>query len=388
MSLSSFLAGAPLDYAAGYTQTSGSLPDWYNSYQQAILENAAQFAAQGSPNYQGPRVAALSPLQTNAASTVQGMTGVGSGIAQQGVGQVNKALGQPNAITAANPYLKAAGSPLASAMQQFQNPYTQQVINATDALSARNFNQNVLPGLQDEFTRAGQVYGGSRQGYGAALLGSQEQQNEAALNAQLESQGFNTALGGAEAQAGINAGLAGTAASAANAAQNTGIAGGATLGSLGTTVQNNGLDQALVQNQFGQQAQANTQQNLNTGYNDYLQQFYNPLVASQAMQGALSGMQVPTGTTTYNYQPFKLGYSPLQNAVGTGTQVSKLINGLTDGFSTGTQNGGYSGGAAGYAARGGRIRYASGGRLEIDQLARKYKLVPFRRVPFRQAQRG
>lgn len=363
MSLTSFLSQTvqnPVNYAQGMSQSSTTLPSWYNDYTQNILNNAAQFANQGYQQYQGPRVAGPTADQQTSYGTIAGQQGAGSGAAQQGMGQVANATGQPNALSAFNPYAQNAATPLSSQMQSFMNPYLNQVVNATDAISARNFNNNVMPGLQDQFTRAGQVYGGSQQGVYAERLGQDEQLNEQMANGQLMAGGFNTALGGAQAQAGINAGLAGTAASAANAAQNTGINAGMATGQLGIAGQNAALQQATMQNQAGQQQQQQTQGNYNTAYQDFLNQTNWPLTASQALQSGLQGVQVPTGQSNYSYQPYGVGQSPAQTAGSVYSGINSTL-----------QPGGLLYGLAGGQARGGHIRFARGGLVKAELLKRK-----------------
>lgn len=397
MSLSSFLTQAPINYAQSGSQTSTALPSWYNDYTQGILQNAAQFANQGYQAYPGPQVAPLNPLQQGAASTVYNQTGVGSGIAQQGVNAANNALAGPNAsqastpylqaaqkgigsalqgpnaLTASNPYLSAAATPTSSQIGNYLNPYINDVVNSTDALSARNFNENVLPALQDQFSQAGQVYGGTRQGYGAALLGSQEQLNEQMANASLLSSGYNTALQGAQTQAqilgglgstaanagnavqgnalygsGLTAGLGSTAGSLANATQQTGLSGAQTLGNLGTTEQNNAISQALAQNAFGTQQQQQQQNQYSTAYQNFLNQTQFPALAAQEMGSALQGIQVPTATTNYSTLPYGQSSTGLQNIAG-GAGLGLNLGSLLSGYNPYT-------GTALPSARGGRIR--------------------------------
>lgn len=378
MSLTSFLTQSPMQYAQGMSQTSSQLPSWYNDYTQGILANASQFANQGYQAYPGPQVAPLTADQQSSYNTVagpaasMGVTGAQAGTAQANSALagpnasqaanpyltaaqsgINSAVGGPNASTAAQPYLNAAAQPLSQQMGQFMNPYINDVVNSSNKLSSQNFNQNVLPALQDQFTRAGQVYGGSQQGLYAQRLGSQENLNEQMTDASLLSSGFNTALGGAEAQSGINSGLASTAANAANSAQGnalygsgltaglgstagslanasqqTGLSGASTLANLGASGENSALAQAAAQNQMGTQQQQQTQNNYSTQYQNFLNQQNWPMTAATAMGSALQGIQVPTGSTNYSYQPYGLSSSPLQSGLATAGGIYSGINTL------------------------------------------------------------
>jgi|GEM_PF-4049443 len=373
MSLTSFLSSDPMQYTSATSQSSTQLPAWYGDYTQGILQNAAQWANQGYQQYGGPRVAPLSADQQSSYGTVAGAQGLGQGIAQQGVGAINNALQQPNASQAAQPYLNSASAPISSQMGQFMNPYSQQVAQTGMNLMNTQFNQQVLPGLQNQFTQAGQVYGGTNQGVAAAQLGAQLGGQEAAATANTLSSGFNTALGGAEQQQGLMAGLGSTAGGLANAAQNTGIGAGYGLGSVGTMAQNNALNQASMQNQMGQQQQAQTQQNYNTAYQDFLNQTNYPLTASQGMQGALQGIQVPQGQSNYQYSPYGFGMSPLAQAGSTyGALNSMFGNGgsLSGQPSGGTVNNYYT---AAPAAKGGQVRAQLHLRRNFPSAYQQYK---------------
>lgn len=399
MSLTSFLTQSPMNYAQGLSQTSSQLPSWYNDYTQGILANASQFANQGYQQYQGPQVAPLTADQQASYGTVaganQGVTGAAAGTAQANQALagpnasqasnpyltaaqsgINKAVSGPNASTAANPYLQSAATPLASQMSQFMNPYINGVVNTSNQLSAQNFNQNVLPGLQDQFTRAGQVYGGSQQGLYAQRLGSQENLNEQMTDASLLASGYNTALGGAEAQSNLNAGLAGTAANAANAtqgnslygagltaglgstagslanaSQQTGLSGASTLSNLGTSGEAASLAQANAQNQMGTQQQQQTQNNYSTQYQNFMNQANFPMTAASAMGSALQGIQVPTGSTNYSYQPYGTSSSPLQSGLSSAGSIYSLLSQLGLG-----------------SAKGGAIHRAKGGPAHVSYL--------------------
>lgn len=377
MSLTSFLAQSPAINSQSTGSSSTSLPPWYSQYISGILSNAAGWAQQGAPIFPGPQVAPLTQAQQASYNTVNNATGLGSGIAQQGVGMVNNAMGQPNASQAANPYLgqaqrgiqgamgmpnaaqagnpyvQSAASPISSQMGQFMNPFLNQVVQGNQQLQNLNFQENVLPALQDQFTSAGQVGGGTRQGVYANQAARNMDLANAIAGGQTLAGGFNTALSGATGQqqllgqlgstagslanqaqgtglygAGLLSSLGSTAGGLANASQQTGIAGGNALGNLGTTAQNNALNQALVQNQMGLQQQAQQQQNYNVANQNYQTQFNWPLTAAQGMGSALAGMQIPTASSNYGYQSPQATYgqSPLGSALSTGLSAYGMGN--------------------------------------------------------------
>ena len=349
MSLTSFLTQDPMQYAPTYTQQSQQLPTWYNDYTQGILQNAAGWAQQGAPIYPGQQVAPLTQDQQSSYQTIRDATGMGSGLAQQGAGQIQSALSGPNASSAAQPYLNQAAVPTSQSMQQFMNPYLNDVVSNANTIANRSFNEQVLPGLQNQFTQAGQVYGGTNQGVFANQLGRNLDLNTKMADASALGQGFNTALQGAQGQAGIYGQLAGTAGGLQNAATNTAITGGYGLGSLGTMGQNAALTQAGAQNAAGSQQQAQTQLSDNTGMQNYLTQFNWPMQGALGMQSALQGIQVPQGSSTYGYSPYGYGMSPAASGLSTFGGLSSLFG---------------PGGTLGGSARGGSIGYAKGGSVK------------------------
>src|SRR6202034_1891053 len=82
-----------------------------------VLNQAANVAATPYQAYQGELVAPINAEQTT------------------GIGGINAAAGQAQpGLAAASTAAQSATSPITAAqIQQYQNPYTQQVVNATEA---------------------------------------------------------------------------------------------------------------------------------------------------------------------------------------------------------------------------------------------------------------
>jgi hypothetical protein len=317
------------------SESSTSLPSWYTNYTQQILNSAAQYAATPYQTYQGPRIAGQSALTNDAygeaaplSSSSTAGTQAASNLINQGTGQVNQSVapGQ-GGLAAAQPYLNSASTPTYDTVQNYMNPYNSNVTNAIAQEGATNFNNNVMPALNSSFISAGNITGGNTEEANLA--------NQAALN---EQQAVSQAQSGA-----LQSGYAGSQTAATNAANLQGQLG-STAGQLGTqqqtAEQNAGTDiinaggalqgvntagtasniSAInAQNTLGQQNQGYTQANENLAYQDFLNQKNQPLTAASAMQGALSGIQVPTTTTNYgasNGTPATISNSPLVTAAG------------------------------------------------------------------------
>jgi hypothetical protein len=401
---------APANVTTG-SESMSQLPSWYTSYAQNILGGAAQYAGQGAPVFPGPQVAGQTADTQQSYDQLRGLAGTYGGLAAQGANEtgnvigainqggalaaaqpnlgaaaglsganaaspylgsaqstINTALQGQNPLTAASPYLSEANAGAAPNIQNYLNPYTQNVVKNIGDTSAQNLTNNLLPALQGAFTSSGGgghygAAGNTAENFAESQLGRNvaqdtQKQQEAAMQS-----GYGQALGAAQQQAGLQAGLAGTAGGLqasgtglqlqgaageaglgataggltgqeqSNLANIAGLQGnlaatnlgqglqaGTQLGSLGATGANTGLGLASGLNTAGQQQQQQTQSNLNAAMNNYYQQFNWPLTGANAMEGALSGIQTPTVNTAYQTGPLGAGQyannGPLSTILG------------------------------------------------------------------------
>ena len=175
------------------TEKSTQTPQFYTDY----LQNIANFGQQGVT---GGGVAGLSPLQQQAFDVAPSTAFAGS--ATTGMG---------------SDFLNTAGQSVSPSMvQQYLNPYTQNVVDEMARLQQRNIQESVLPGLRAATAgvggfgsqRAMQATGNIMRDLQADLLGRQ---------AQALQSGYGQALGAAQTdlsrmlQAGQAAGQLGTA---------------------------------------------------------------------------------------------------------------------------------------------------------------------------------
>lgn len=358
------------------SESSTSLPSWYTNYTQQILNDAAQYAAQPYQTYQGPRIAQQSDLTNSAygeaaplSQTATGNTQAASNLVNQGVGQ-NNPLGtaQPylsagaagvagsvapgqGGLSAASPYLNSAANPTYNTVQNYMNPYNTDVTNAIATAGQENFQNNIMPALNSSIIGAGNITGSSTEGANLAqnaALGEQQAVSQAQAGA-LQS-GYASSLSAAQQGATTQANLGATAgqlgtqeqtaqqnagtdianigATAGNlnstGAQNLITAGGA-LSNIGTQGTANNISAINAQNTLGEQNQGYTQANENLAYQDYLNQLNYPLTQASALQGALSGISVPSTTTNYGAStgtPATISASPLTGALSSLTGLS------------------------------------------------------------------
>jgi hypothetical protein len=219
------------------TQNTTTAPDpqAYAAYQQ-LLQRAQGVASTPYQAYGGELVAGINPQQ------MQGIGGINQ-YAQAAQPDIGQAIGQ---ATSSSAPLSAAG------IQQYMSPYTQSVVNATQA---QFNNQNAQQQQQVTGNAIAQgALGGNRSGIAAAELANQQNLAQAPVIAGLYNQGYGQAVNTAEQQQQLGLQGAGMIGNLGVAGQTAALQGaGAQLGA-GTLQQNTQqmLDQAQMQ-QFAQQ---------------------------------------------------------------------------------------------------------------------------------------
>lgn len=180
---------------------------------------------------------------------------------------VQSPVGSNVSQTSANLFNQAAAGPN---IGQFMNPYTSMVTGqAMQDLNRQR--QMATNDIGASATRAG-AFGGSRHGVAEALTNTGFAQQGANMFGNLQQQGFNTALGAAQNQQGIQSGLAG---------------------------QGFGFGQQINQQQAQQGAlqQALNQALIDAGRGQYQGFTGSPTAALGPLMGALGAAPVPQGQT-------------------------------------------------------------------------------------------
>jgi len=255
--------GAPNPATVSTTQDVTSAPEFYTNYLQDVA-NLGQAAVQ-----QGG-VAGFSPLQQQALNLAPDVAFAGIGSA--GTGQQ---------------YLTASGAtPATSMVNQYMDPYMQNVVGEMGRLQNRAIQENFLPNLragaagtgQFGSQRAAQVAGQSLRDLQADLLGRQY----GAL-----SEGYKSALGAAQADL------------------NRQMQAGQALGNLGQTQQGMGVTGLKTLTELGGMEQALGQRVLDQ-----------PMKQAQDYSKLLQNYLVPTSITKQSVGSTGYSNSPLSQIAG------------------------------------------------------------------------
>lgn len=263
-----------------------------SSYLTGALQTAQNAAQTPFQNYTGQLVAPVNQQQNLGIS---------------GVNQYANAA-QPYIGDAAN-YINAGAASPAGNISQFLNPYTQQVVDATQ----NQFNQSNKVQQSQLLGNAASMgaLGGDRSAIAQSELAKQQNLAQNPVIAGLYSQGFNTALG---------------------AAQNYGqqqLSAGYGLGSLGTAAQTAGLQGATQQIGAGSLQQQTSQAQNQAQYNEFLRQAGYPFQASQFLTQATSSLAPSLGGTQQGYsQTTPAQPSLLGQIAGLGLAGAGIYNGF------------------------------------------------------------
>lgn len=259
------VAGAKPQQTQAYEAVSANVGAWKPGFEQAqtglqALSGAPGGAAAAQPFIQQAvgtsGVGAAQPYLTQQAAALGGVdTGAGARMLSP---YVQQSLGT-SGMTAAQPYLQAAGETSAGDIQQFMNPYTQNVTDQIAKLGARNLSENLLPAVSDSFVRAGQ-FGGTRMGeFGSRAL-RDTQESVLAQQGQALQSGYGQAVSAAQQEAQRQAGLASTAGGLTQAQQQAILAGGQALTSAQQQAAQQEMARAQALGTVGTQLGSLTQQ--------------------------------------------------------------------------------------------------------------------------------
>ncbi len=228
-----------------------------------------------------------------------------------GLGTANQAAGFANPfLMQAQQQATAASAPItASDIQRYQNPYTQQVVDATTAQMHRDFGQQHAQ-LQGNQIAQGAL-GGNATGVAKAILAGQQGRQLASTTSGLYQQSYQQAVDAARSQQ--QAGLAG-----ANAIANYGIGG-----------QNAGLQAAQLQYGLGTQMQGTSQADLDRMYQQYAQAQAYPYQQAQWLAGMATGVGSNLGGTSTS-QGTSTGPQPNQTGQWLGAGLTAASMFLSD----------------------------------------------------------
>lgn len=224
---------------------------------------------------------------------------------QQGIGNINAAAGQAQpAVNQALGIAGAAANPLTTQqIQNYQNPYTQDVVNATQA----QFNNQNAQGQEAVTgnTIASGALGGNRSGIAAANLANQQQLAQAPTIAGLYSNSYNQGL-----------------ATAAQQYQQNPLAAAGSIANFGVSGQNAALSGAGAQLGAGTLEQQTQQAADTANYGQYAQAQAYPFQTEQWLAGLEGSIAPGLGSTTTGPPPNMTGQILGAGVAGTALALS------------------------------------------------------------------
>lgn len=279
--------GSPPPSVTTSTQTQQGFPDWYQELMRANIGQAISATGQPYQAFPGQQVA------NQTAPTLQAyqMTQQNVGSADPSLNAASGALGQVASGFNENEFNK------------YLSPFTSGITDNIATLGARNLSENLLPAVNDTFTGSGQ-FGSTRHGdFTARAVRDTNQSILQQQNSALQ-QAFQNAMSGYT-----------------QGNQNQ-IAAGTQLGALGQIYQNTGLKDAAAMGAIGQEQQAQNQQNLNVGYQNWQNQTAYPYNNIAFLNSVIRGLPAPTTSTGTSIAPmstYQAGQaSPASQAAGIG----------------------------------------------------------------------
>jgi hypothetical protein len=244
------------------------MPDWYSEYLRGLFAKTNAVTGENYQPYPGARIADRTALQNQAMD-----------LTQQKIGSWKPAV---NSATNAASSVAAPFDP--SQVNQFMSPYMDSVVNRIGTLGARNFNENLLPGVNDQFVGAGQFGSSRHMDFAARAL---RDSNESITGLQTDA-----------LQKGVEA-----AYNNMNNFRQTQLQGVSALGQLGAMQGQLGAADAASLDAAGQQMQSFNQRGLDTAYQNFLDQRNYPRDNITLLNSIVRGLPIPSGQTTTGTAP-------------------------------------------------------------------------------------
>lgn len=287
--------------------TSNGLPDWYQEYVRGIAAKGTQIAdSQSGAPIPTQTVAGFNPDQLQAFEDVRQNQGVWQPHLEAAT-DAAQAI-QPQATNLIQRGQNAVAGPAQSwntdAATRYMSPYTQQVIENIQRLGKRNFEENIMPGVNDQMIGSGQ-FGSTRN---ADILGRAARDANADINGQVAN-ALNSGYTNAQTMFTNDANrtqqqqqMQGSAAlQGAGLATSAGQAATGALSALGTQTAGLALNDAQALGAVGQQQQALTQEGLNADYTNDTNANNFDWNQLNNLSSMVRGIQLPTtGVTTQN----------------------------------------------------------------------------------------
>lgn len=309
--LSGLFQGTP-QAAPSYSSTTSDVPKWLQDYTVDLFSQQRAVSSLPYQTYSLPRVAGTTDPTKQAYSTVQNAVGDWQKPTDFALSGTQGLTTAPAGMAAASPYLTAANQNAYSGVANYMNPYNAAVTNQIAKLGARNLTENLLPGVSDQFIRAGQ-FGSSGMGeFGARAL-RDTQESILGQQANVLNTGYNQAMSAAQSDLARQAQLGQTAGQLTQADIARQQAALGQVADIAKLQQGLSASDAAALQSIGQEQQAQSQKGLDIAYQDFLNQQNWPQQQINAMSTTLRGLNpaaIPTTSSTAG-QTTQFSPSPL-----------------------------------------------------------------------------
>ncbi len=336
--------GSPPPSTTTYGSTVENMPQWLSDYTQALIARANMVAGEGYQAYQGPRVAGFTDDQTNAFDVIRNNIGNWNDEFDASKTATGGALTQAMPyFNQANQYFSQASEMTPDKINQYMDPYVQNVIDRSKLEANRNWSENIMPGIEGRFITSGQSGSSGHQD----LLQKAGRDVTAGLNSQAmaaPSDAYKTAGSQYQADASRLAGLGASTGQLGSSVGSLGLQTGSQLSGLAQLQQQMAGRDASSLSMVGDAQQQQIQRNLDLAYQDFQQQRDYPRQNVDWMSSVIRGIPYDRTTNTTSTGPAN-AYQP--------SPLSQLIS-LYGLYKDVTQK-----------ARGGAVRKAHGGVIHI-----------------------
>ena len=265
------------------TTTSGPPAQFLDAYSGAV-QNAQNVASTPYSQYSGNLVAPLSPDQTSGISEVENAQGIANPYINAGAQDINAATtplwGETQQFSPSN-------------VQQYESPYTSQVLGTTEASEA-NTDAQQQEQLQGNAASSG-AWGGDRASVAQGILGGQQALANNQTNAGIENQGYTQAVGEFNTQQQAQLG-----ANEANSWLNSQAGYG--MANLGQEAENTELGGASALLSTGGLEQTQAQSELNVPYEEFTAQEAYPFQTAGWEANIAEGLGSAAGGTSSTSQ--------------------------------------------------------------------------------------
>ena len=317
--------GAPQNTTSSSLTTS-DVPQYLSDYLYNLMNGAYSAAQETYQPYAGPRVAGFAPDQQAAFGATRTAAGSYMPGLNAATDTANTAAGM-SPTGAAQPYFNAASQNLPGVINQYMNPYQENVTNRMGDLAQRQIREKLMPELGDQFIRAGQ-YGSTRQQELAQRGVRDISENLTSQIGNQLAQGYTTAGQQAQADLSRQASL-GQAAGQLAGTEMTGLGNIAGVqAGLAQKQQALGLQGAGALETIGAEQQGMTQKNLDLAYQDFMNQKNYPEqqlgFLSNIVRGLPSGGGTQSTSTVGSGQSYSA--SPLAQLASAGMSAAALSN--------------------------------------------------------------